>query len=133
MTGYDPVRMMELEMQDRLNAARIELEQMRMQKDSAYTERNNLVCALCSVAQLLGWQCGKRLHEGPSEWDPQWRTVIVIDLPTGQASWHIHDSEFHMFAHLPPYPGSWDGHTTEEKYRRLLALADISKGEERSK
>jgi hypothetical protein len=56
-------------------------------------------------------------------WDEAWHGCIYIDLPTGQASWHFHDSEAHLFAHLPPYDGEWDGHTTEEKYERMARKA----------
>jgi hypothetical protein len=115
-TNYD-----DLELRQENAALLTQLSAASASKDAAYAERNRLVHALCSVAQLVGWPCGKRLHEG-AEWDPAWRTVIMIDLPTGQVSWHIHDSEFALFAHLPAYPGSWDGHGTSEKYDRLLAL-----------
>jgi hypothetical protein len=111
----------ELELQDRLTAARIELAQAHRAKDSAYTERNRLVHALCSIAQLLGWRCGMRVDEGEGR-DPAWQTVVMIDLPTGQVSWHIHESEVAAFKDLPSYSGPWDGHSTEEKYRRLKAL-----------
>ena len=50
---------------------------------------------------------------------------MFIDLPTGQASWHYHDREAHLFAGLPPYTKPWDGHTTPEKYERLAALRNV--------
>jgi hypothetical protein len=52
-------------------------------------------------------------------WSEDWHGCVYIDLPTGQASWHYHDSQAHLFDHLPEYQGEWDGHTTGEKYERL--------------
>ncbi len=37
-------------------------------------------------------------------------------------TWHIHDSEYGWFSHLQKSEGHWDGHSTEEKYKRLGAL-----------
>jgi hypothetical protein len=84
--------------------------------DAAYNERNRLVALL---ATLFPSGIARTAIEG---WDPEWHGCVYIDLPTGQASWHYHDREAHMFDHLPPYRGKWDGHTTEEKYRRIEEL-----------
>jgi hypothetical protein len=59
-------------------------------------------------------------------WDPEWHGCVYIELPTGQASWHYHDNEAHLFSDLPPFDGKWDGHTTEQKYRRVHAVYDGS-------
>ena len=56
-------------------------------------------------------------------WSDARQGCVYIDLPTGQASWHYHDSQAHLFAHLPPYAGTWDGHTTEQKYERIAGYA----------
>ena len=84
--------------------------------DAAYQERNQVVAALASV-----FPAGIARTAIPG-WDEEWHGCVYIDLPTGQASWHYHDREAHLFAHLPPYAGQWDGHTTEEKYERVAAL-----------
>ena len=57
-----------------------------------------------------------------AEWDPEWRTIVFIDGPTGQLSWHLHDSDVPLFDGLPRGPNSWDGHTTPEKYERVARL-----------
>jgi len=91
-------------------------------KDTAYWERNQLVAALSKLyPSWIGW------HEGDNDdWDPEWKNVIYILLPTGQVSWHIHESELSSFSHLKKTHGPhWDGHTTEEKYRRLAALEQV--------
>ena len=43
-----------------------------------------------------------------------------MDLPNGQVSWHIPDSELPLFDFLFPYAGEWDSHTAEEKYERVV-------------
>lgn len=92
------------------------LVEMEARKDAAYYERNQLVAAL---SKLFPAGVARTAIEG---WEPAWHNCVYIDLPTGQASWHFHDSQAHLFAHLPPYEKPWDGHTTEEKYSRLAAL-----------
>lgn len=89
---------------------------MRADKDAAYQERNRLVAVLARM-----FPSGIARTDIPG-WDPEWHGCVFIDLPTGQASWHYHDSEAAQFAALPPYAKPWDGHSTEEKYGRLAAL-----------
>lgn len=91
-------------------------------KDSAYRERNMLVCALTKLfpAYLA------RHDESDESWERDWMWIVYIDLPTGQVSWHIHDSEFTKFSHLEIKENNWDGHNTERKYQRLLALSALS-------
>lgn len=98
-----------------------ERDEARAQVDGAYTERNRVVAAMAKMALALGWRAGtaRTAIEG---WEPEWRGCVYIDLPTGQASWHYHDREAHLFSSLPPYTRAWDGHTTPEKYDRLAAL-----------
>lgn len=84
--------------------------------DAAYAERN---CLVALLARLYPSGIKRTAIEG---WDPEWHGCVYIDLPTGQASWHYHDSETDLFDDLPPYHGEWDGHSTEEKYRRVRVL-----------
>lgn len=85
--------------------------------DAVYSERNKLVALLASL-----YPSGIKRTAIPG-WDEAWHGCVYIDLPTGQASWHYHDREAELFSHLLPYPGDWDGHTTEAKYERIVALA----------
>jgi hypothetical protein len=96
------------------------VEQMRDRKDAAYTERNRVVTALARL-----FPSGTRRTDIPG-WSEDWHGCVYIDLPTGQVSWHYHDSQAPLFADLPPYRGEWDGHTTELKYERLAASAATS-------
>jgi len=95
-------------------------EQMRAEfearKDAAYLERNQVVAAL---AKCFPSGIAKTAIEG---WSEDWNSCVYIDLPTGQTSWHYHDSQAYLFADLPAYKGKWDGHTTEEKYARIARL-----------
>lgn len=92
-------------------------------KNGAYKERDMLVCALSKLfpAHLA------RHSEEDKEWEDDWRWIVYIELPTGQVSWHIHDSEREMFNHLEVGENKWDGHNTERKYERLMALASLQK------
>ena len=92
-------------------------------KDGAYSERDQLVAALSKL-----FPAGLERHpDEDASWENDWRWIVFIDLPTGQASWHIHDSELSMFDHLPRFTGrTWDGHSTPEKYARLALLEPIA-------
>jgi hypothetical protein len=91
--------------------------EMEARKDAAYLERNQVVAAL---AKCFPSGVARTAIEG---WSEDWHGCVYIDLPTGQASWHFHDSQAYLFDGLPPYTSAWDGHDTPEKYRRLAALA----------
>lgn len=92
------------------------------QKDAAYAERDKCLVLVALMAQRLGLKVGIGQHiDKPGEqWGADWRNILFIELPAGQVSWHIHDSEAHMFYFVGAYDGEWDGHTTAEKYDRVL-------------
>jgi len=91
--------------------------------NTSQLERNQLVAAL---ARLYPSGLKRTAIEG---WRDGWHSCVYIDLPTGQVSWHYHDSHAYLFEGLPPYPGEWDGHDTAEKYRRLNALRPARAGD----
>ena len=97
------------------------IEKLEAARDGAYTERNRLVAFIASI-----YPSGVKKTAIPG-WDEAWHNCVYIDLPVGQASWHYHNDEAHLFAHLPPYESEWDGHTTEEKYERLSLVANHAK------
>lgn len=103
---------------ERLMAERdAEIARLRKAKDGAYDERNRLVALLASI-----FPSGRAETNIPG-WDAAWHGCVYIDFPWGQASWHFHDSQTHLFAHLPAYLGEWDGHTTEDKYEAIARAA----------
>lgn len=90
---------------------------MKTPADIAYNERNRLVALLA------------KLYPSSLEIDdceePEWQWVVFINLPTGQASWHIHESELYLFSHVQRLNGTtWDGHSNQEKYRRIEQLCE---------
>jgi len=90
--------------------------------DEVYRERNMCVVGIARLALFLGYKAGIGQHKDKpgEEWESDWRNIVFIDLPAGQVSWHIHDSELELFSFLPVYVGEWDGHDTAEKYRRVM-------------
>lgn len=104
------------------DGAMTEYEAALVQKDAAYAERNKCVALVARMAIAMGLAAGLGRHEESDQsWDDDWRNIVFINLPSGQVSWHIHDSDLPMFEFLGQYDGQWDGHTTEEKYSRVLA------------
>lgn len=97
-----------------------EIKEAEESKNNAYHERNILVCALTKLFPAY-----LALHSEEEDWEDDWRWVVYIDLPTGQVSWHIHDSEKLMFDHLEVKENNWDGHNTQRKYERLLAISSL--------
>jgi hypothetical protein len=87
-------------------------------KNGAYAERNKLVAFLAAL-----FPSSMERHEG-ADWEDDWRWVVMIDLPAGQVSWHIHDSELPLFAHIKSQGARrWDGHTNEQKWERVASSA----------
>ncbi len=93
--------------------------------NAAYRERAQLVALL---AALYPSHIG---HNDPNE--PEW-AVVTIELPTGQACWHVAPDDMPLFSHVQRTSRicrGWDGHTTEEKYERIRGLiAEIEDGRE---
>jgi hypothetical protein len=112
-TNYNPIA----ELQAKLNEA-------TAAKDQAYSERNQCVALIAKLAAAQGYAVGLGKHDPKDyNWEDDWRNIVYIDLPTGQISWHIHDSELEFFDGLPAYKQAWDGHSTDEKHRRMQAYA----------
>lgn len=95
--------------------------------NAAYRERAHLVALLAAVYPS---------HVGCTDPDAPGWAVVTLQLPTGQAAWHIAPDDEGLFQHVEQEPGNaipWDGHSTEEKYRRideltaLLSAADMER------
>jgi hypothetical protein len=90
----------------------------KFQSDSqseAYFDRNQAALALAKLAQAQGMKVG--LYIDPQE--PDW-PVLMIDLPTGQVSWHLPRDE--VVGQFPEYDQSWDGHDLDMKRERMEAF-----------
>lgn len=81
--------------------------------DLHYPARYGLVLRALGLAHALGYPCGIGWDDKPDAL-AGYRAVVYIDLPTGQTSWH-----------MPEYSGSYDGHSTAEKYARCRAYGDL--------
>lgn len=91
--------------------------ELEKSKNNAYWERNQLVAFL---SKILSSHLSK--HEDDPNWDEDWRNIVFLYLPNGsQISFHIHDSDLKYFSHLEYKENKWDGHSTEEKFRRMRA------------
>ncbi len=93
------------------------IEDIRALRKEVYAERNKCIALSARMALKLGLKAGLMDLD---VYDPGWSKVVVIDLPSGQVSWHVPDEELNFFLFLGPYDGKWDGHTTDEKYERVL-------------
>lgn len=88
-----------------------------------YEERARVVVALARACRALGMEVGFADDKDmPADKAAEW-PVLFIELPTGQVSWHIHHRDRAAFAPwIGGFKGTWDGHTTEQKYERLHAF-----------
>jgi len=77
------------------------------QEPAKYEIRTTFVYQALALARKLGYPSGIRFDEKEG---PEW-PVVVIDLPgQGEVAWHC-----------KYYDKVWDGHTVEDKYKRIKA------------
>jgi hypothetical protein len=89
-----------------------------MTDDDVYRERARLVALVAALYPSV------RAYADPHE--PEW-SVVYVDSPAGQLSWHIAERDVDLFEHVEFVPpnhsrAQWDGHDTKEKYARLAEL-----------
>jgi hypothetical protein len=91
-----------------------ERDYLRAAQGVLYRERAHLTAFLAACYPSA--QC-------PDRDDDEYR-LLYVTTPDGQLSWHVHtDDADELLGHVPhDEAAEWDGHTTEEKYRRLEAL-----------
>jgi hypothetical protein len=97
-----------------------------------YALRNDLVHDAIFIARKLGYEAGFIIHDPitdlisrpdieirtpytnfaaeykPSKWDKRWGVVAIIELPTGQISWHMDSGGL-----------EYDGHSDDTKWERV--------------
>jgi hypothetical protein len=73
--------------------------------DQDYDVRYGLVLMAMAAAWAVGIPAGFAIDPAQPGWP-----VAYIELPTGQASWH-----------MPAHTTLYDGHSTAEKYARIKA------------
>lgn len=103
-----------------------EIRRLKRSTDWAYTERNKLVVLLANLAIERGYPAG--LYWDKTQ-EPEWNNVVIIDLPTGQISFHVglRDGTSSQLETLPKYTGEWDGHTTDAKWERVREWINLMK------
>jgi hypothetical protein len=85
--------------------------------EAAYRDRS-LVAQLCAkLAEQAGFNVSLDVT------DPQW-PILFIDFLDGQISYHLALNDLaHWTSELPRAPiGHWDGHSVEEKQRRICRM-----------
>lgn len=106
-----------------------DIARLEKEKNGAYKERDMLLTLLTKlIPRSQVWL--ERHPETDTVWEDDWRWIVFVQLPTGQASWHIHDSELPWFEHVRRVvfddqsiqKNSWDGHTTPQKYERVMSV-----------
>lgn len=78
-----------------------------------YRERAIAASLAARMALLAGHEAGVGVDANES-WDPEWRQVLYVDLPTGdgrtgQISWHLGPDNADLVEGLPVYGKAWDG------------------------
>lgn len=89
----------------------------------AYTERAQLLSFLTTIHDSV------IAYNDPD--DPLWPVLYVNAHMAGQMTWHIAPNDLHLFKHVPVIENddpraTWDGHDTDEKYKRLQHLVSMS-------
>lgn len=99
-------------------------------KTNLYSERANIVAALLQAYAMLDIKIGFYIDpEAGKEWP-----VVFAELPEGQVTWHFSRKDFDRLGLgklLKKFSHNYDGHSTEEKYRRLAAFNVESKNASR--
>lgn len=104
------------------------IDKLTNQKDQAYSERNKVVAAIAHIIAATGMGNVYLAKHVDADWEDDWRNILVIELPNGQITWHFHDSEMHLLGNFELSNNyQYDGHSTEEKYKRLLDYCGVIK------
>ena len=91
---------------------------MEPEIERLYRERAQCCALIANLAMRLGYPVGVADDPEESGWP-----VLLIRLPTGQVSWHYSEDDAKKYLdHVPRRANDWDGHNTEEKYRRVEAM-----------
>jgi len=91
-------------------------ERAEAERDAAYRERAQLLALLAAHYPAV-------LAPAPDVEEPGWQ-ILYLDLAGRQCSWHIAPADAAVVATVPQVDAddpraAWDGHSTEEKYRRI--------------
>ncbi len=79
------------------------------ERESAFVELDSCVGLIMQLAVANGLKAGLANEN-----------TVVLDLPSGQVSWHFEASEAHLFEFLPEYDQPIEEIDVLEKYRRVM-------------
>lgn len=102
--------------ESRAEELRVLAEGLAIQKDGAYAERNELAVLVATMARALGLVAGRRRDPDA---EVGWETLVMVQLSTGQVSWHLPDGEQGLADDLPMIAEPWDGHTKTVARQRV--------------
>lgn len=93
------------------------MEETDLSVEKVYAERDKVLVLLAKMAQEQGIPVGIAIDEDMPD---VWKYVVVINLPTGQVSWHILEEELEWFTFLDNHDMDWEDPAYEEKYKRVF-------------
>lgn len=99
-----------------MSDAPLELQLATAQQElkNVYRERAHLLAFLATITPSVIGETDPHT--------PGWPVLTIAGGEQGQMSWHIAPDDVELFAHVPQGEMAWDGHSTDEKYRRLQAM-----------
>lgn len=109
---FDALSSTERVQADKDKAAKLDL-------DAAYRERNKLAALCAKAAIAMGYDAWRGKDEEST--GPEWDNVLFFGTPQGQVSFHFSTTDFSLIADFElDQKKKWDGHDTQEKWRRVL-------------
>jgi hypothetical protein len=95
------------DLQIQLNLAEELVDVYKHRVERAYTERSYATAALARMALRAGLEAGTGLDDTPGM--DEFSTILYVDTPAGQVSWHYKDDDLWLLDGLPRYEKPWDG------------------------
>lgn len=94
------------------------VKQVEAERDAVYRERAHLLAWLATTVPAA-------ITPAADTDEPGWN-LLYLTTPAGQLSWHIAPRDAGLFGHVEHVAASdpraqWDGHSTDEKYKRIRA------------
>ncbi|TBO57539.1 hypothetical protein EYS09_22270 [Streptomyces kasugaensis] len=94
------------------------VERAEAERDAVYRERAHLLAWLATAVSAV-------ITPATDTDEPGW-SLLYLTTPVGQMSWHIAPRDADLFEHVSHVATSdpraqWDGHSTDEKYKRIRA------------